>query len=110
LDVIEIQRSYPELNQVYQSFVHKLGLQLEKRIEFNQKRGILNPNISQHIYHQIAQLMVLTINSWLAQQAILNISCPQEATFKETVWLHLLPYLTEKGQAEFHALIAPLLS
>lgn len=110
LDMLEVQRSYPEHRQVYQDFLTKLRLQLEKRIEFNQQRGILMPEVPTTVYQQIAQMMVLTVMNWLSLQVTMQQTPIRETAFKEAIWLQLQPYLTKVGKAEFHMLITPLLS
>ncbi len=110
LDILEVQRSYPEHHQIYKDFLTKLRLQIEKRIQFNQRRGVLMSEISTNVYQQIAQMMVLTVMNWLSLQITLQQNHLKEATFKEAIWLQLQPYFTEVGKAEFHKLIAPLLS
>ncbi len=108
LDLLEIQRSYPELYHVYQNFVSKLGIQLKKRIEFNQKREILYTHIAPHTYQQLTQAIILSITHWVSQETLSGETYLQEKKFREAIWFYLKPYLTEKGQDEFHALIKPL--
>jgi AcrR family transcriptional regulator len=109
LDLAEIQRFYPSIQKDTEQFFAKLTIQLEKRIEFNQQRSIIQPATPAHPYRRLAEAMVLTITFWSTQQRLMNREWDNEPAFKQAVWLHLTPFLTGKGQQEFQNLIYPLL-
>ncbi len=108
-DLPEIYRSYPALRESSQAFFSKLTAQLEKRVEFNVKRGIIQPEPAPQLYRKVAEAMVLTI-AFRATGRTLSGQDPEgEPGFKEALWLHLNPYLTPKGRQEYAQLIEPLL-
>ncbi len=108
-DLPEIYRSYPALRESSQAFFSKLTSQLEKRVEFNVKRGIIMPEPAPHLYRKVAEAMVLTLTFRATGRTLAGLDAEGEPGFKEALWLHLSPYLTPKGRQEYAQLIEPLL-
>jgi AcrR family transcriptional regulator len=107
-DLFEVNRNFPEVNEEWQVFTHKLLLQICKRFEYQHNRGILQPAPESDAYEQLSQAVWLTITFWIPQQNLRGKFLVEEY-YKQAVWHHLLPYFTPKGQQEYERLIVPVL-
>jgi AcrR family transcriptional regulator len=99
-----IERLCPDSGPQHRQFLGRLTQQFERRIASNRQRGILGPEDAAH-YRQVAGAMTLTSFHWPLHQQLVGQAQSGEAEFKQAVWLHLLPYLTEAGKAEFDLLL-----
>jgi AcrR family transcriptional regulator len=99
-----IERLCPGTQPQNRQFLARLAQQFERRIALNRQRGILGAADPLH-YRQVAGAMTLTCFHWPLHQQLVGQAQPGEAEFKQAVWLHLLPYLTEAGKAEFDLLL-----
>ena len=106
IDILEIKRNYPHLHEDRKDFTLKMRVQFEKRIEYNQTRGVLQLDLNQKEICQLADNMSTMITFWYTSQAIKdenNSLC----SFKYSVWIQLLPFLTNKGLEEYDSFIKP---
>lgn len=110
MDLPEMERQYPELFNKIRVQNTKLINQIRKRFEFNQDRGIIKPEIRPGMYDNISVSIWTLITHWPSQHFIRDKdNCNSIKDFKEMVWNHIYPFLTEKGIQEFNVLIKPLI-
>ncbi len=98
-NVWEIERSFPEIKEKWQSFNKKIILQLKKRLEFNQRRGILMSEPYKNAYDLLAQTLWMTLNFWIPQ-LMLQEKKTGFFLYRKALWSLIYPYLTPKGKEE----------
>ena len=106
IDILEIKRNHPHLHEDRKEFIVKMRVQFRKRIEYNQSRGVLNMDLREEQIAQLADNMCTMVTFWHTSQAIKD-ECDDLCSFKCSVWLQLLPFLTSKGQEEYDKFIEP---
>ncbi len=110
LDLLEIDRHYPEIRSKRQSHITKMINQIRKRFDFNQQRGLIKEEPRPGVYDSVSNAIWALITFWVPQNLVKGIEVAMDAKqFKEMVWTQVYPYFTEKGIAEFEQLIQPLL-
>lgn len=110
LDLLEIERHYPEIQVKRQVHITKMINQIRKRFDFNQHRGLIKEESRSGVYDSIANAIWVLITFWMPQNLVRGIDATTGTKqFKEMVWNQMYPYFTEKGVAEFEQLIQPLL-
>jgi len=110
LDVLELERCYPELQEHRVQSISRMIAQIYTWIELNVKNEIIKPKLSDNQYQITSRLIWMTISFWMTQQKVLGKKVSDEGLFKEEIWNHLLPILTENGLLEYEAIIFPQLS
>ncbi len=103
-NVWEIERSYPEIKENWHSFNQKITLQIRKRLDYNQKRGILMPEPYKGTYDLLSRGIWITLNYWIPQQ-MLQGGKLSFGGYRKALWNHVLPYLTDIGKKEYEQLI-----
>ena len=110
LDMLEIQRQYPEMQSKRQVQVCKMISQIHKRFDFNQNRGLIPEEPRTGLYKEVAEAIWVLITFWVPQNLIRGSEGSMNVLeFKQMIWNQMCPYFTEQGQAEFEQLIRPLL-
>ncbi len=110
LDLLEIDRRYPEVHSKRQNHIAKMISQIRKRFDFNQQRGLIREESKPGLYDSIATTIWVSITFWVPQNLVRMTEQENKIiSFKEMVWNQMQPYLTKKGHAEFKQLILPLL-
>ena len=110
LDLLEIERHYPEIKNKRQIHISKMISQIRMRFDFNEKRSLILPESRQGIYDNIAQAIWVLITFWVPQNLVRCSGFSIEASeFKRMIWNQVYPYFTEKGIEEFNQLIIPIL-
>ncbi len=110
LDMLEIQRQYPEMHSKRQVQVCKMISQIHKRFAFNQSRGLILEEPRAGLYNEIAEAIWVLITFWVPQNLIRGSEASMNVLeFKQMIWNQVYPYFTDQGQAEFEQLIRPLL-
>ncbi|MEQ8553099.1 MAG: TetR/AcrR family transcriptional regulator [Cyclobacteriaceae bacterium] len=104
IDILEVKRNHPYLHEQRKTFINKMRIQLEKRIEYNISRGVLVSTITDDMIHRIADNMCSIVTFWLTNQAIKD-EIMTVRHFKKSVWIQLYPFLTNKGLAEYSKFI-----
>lgn len=104
IDILEIKRNHPHLHEERRELILKMRIQFEKRIEYNQSRGIITMEISKQQIAQLADNICTMITFWYTSQAIKD-ERKDSHSFKCAVWLQLLPFLTSKGLKEYNTFI-----
>jgi len=110
LDLLEIERHYPEIRSKRQVHISKMISQIRKRFDFNNQRGLIVDEPRAGVYDSTANAIWILITFWAPQNIVRGVEVPiQTSQFKEMIWNQVYPYFTEKGIAEFEQLIRPLL-
>ena len=110
LDLLEIERHYPEIRSKRQIHIAKMIRQIRKRFDFNYQRKLIKEEPRPHVYDSIANVIWVLITFWVPQNLVRGTEASiEEKQFKEMVWNQMYPYFTKKGIAEYNQLILPLL-
>lgn len=110
LDMLEIQRQYPEIQSNRQVQVCKMISQIHKRFDFNKNRGLIQEEPRPGLYNDVAEAIWVLITFWVPQNLIRGSEASMNMLeFKKMIWNQVYPYFTEQGEAEFEQLIRPLL-
>lgn len=110
LDLLEIERHYPEIRSKRQVHISKMISQIRKRFDFNNQRGLIVDEPRSGVYDSTANAIWILITFWVPQNIVRGVEVPiQTNQFKEMIWNQVYPYFTEKGIVEFEQLIRPLL-
>ncbi len=110
LDLLEIERHYPDIRSKRQLHISKMISQIRKRFDFNQNRGLIFEEPRPGVYNSVATAIWVLITFWVPQNLARGIDKSMDVIqFKEMVWNQVYPYFTEQGVAEFEQLIRPLL-
>jgi len=109
LDVIELERSYPEIHRQRVKYINMMIDQIYDWITENVKKGIFQPEIHADQYKHTAHAIWMIISFWLTQKRVLSNKGSGEEKFKIVVWNQLLPSFTDVGMMEYEALILPQL-
>jgi AcrR family transcriptional regulator len=106
-DIFEIERNYPEIIGKWHQYINRMLLQIKGRIDFDISRGVLIAQ-SNEMNELLANNIWMSIIFWLPQRVLRGLPF-DEKLFKEAVWSQIIPYMTQRGQAEFVSLIYPSL-
>jgi AcrR family transcriptional regulator len=110
LDLLEIERHYPEIRSKRQFHISKMISQIRKRFDFNHQRGLIMDEPRPEVYDSIANAIWVLITFWAPQNIVKGVQVTiQSKQFKKMVWNQVFPYFTVKGIAEYEQLIRPLL-
>jgi len=110
LDLLEMERTYPNLPSNRLHYEAKNVSQIRKRLDFNQQRGVIVAEPRPGLYDSLAQTTWLLIAFQMPQQFRREAATPAKSEqFKRLIWNQFFPYFSPKGQAEFEQLIVPLL-
>lgn len=111
LDLLEIERHYPEIRSKRQLHISKMISQIRKRFDFNHQRGLIQEEPRPEVYNSIANAIWVLISFWVPQNLVRGTEADMKVKeFKEMIWNQVYPYFTKKGVAEYEQLILPLLS
>lgn len=110
IDLLEIERNYPDLPSPHRPYISKMISQIRKRFDYNQQRGLLIPESRPGLYDSTAQAIWVLITFWAPLNLLRGKSAEASiCRFKEAVWNQIYPLLTETGRIEFEQLIVPIL-
>ena len=109
LDVIELERAYPDIHQQRVKYINQMIEQVHQWIQANVEKGIFKPPIHPGQHTHTAHAIWMIISFWLTQKKVLSSNGPDEEKFKIVVWSQLLAGFTEIGLMEYEALILPQL-
>ncbi len=109
LDLLEIERTYPEIHTNRQHNAAKMIHQFRNRFDFNEQRGLIKEEPRDGIYDSIANTILTTITFYTPQNMIRGNGQIYEASFKESIWNQIYPCFTKEGISEFEQLIIPIL-
>jgi len=109
LDVLELERCYPDLQNHRVSSIKKMIEQIHNWMIQNVKNEIIRPPTVEGQYEITARLIWMTISFWMTQHKVFGKKESEEGLFKEDIWNQLLPLFTDNGLLEFEAIILPQL-
>jgi len=110
LDLLEIERHYPEIRKNRQVHISKMISQVRKRFDYNHHRGLIVTEPRSGVYDNVAVAIWGLITFWVPQNLVRSTSATgQIKQFKEMIWDQIFPYFTEEGVLEFEQLIRPSL-
>ena len=109
LDVVELERSYPNIHQQRVQYINMMIDQIYQWITENVNKGIFHREIHADQHAHSAHAIWMIISFWLTQKKVLSTSGSDEEKFKIVVWNQLLPSFTPVGLMEYEALILPQL-
>lgn len=110
MDLLEIERNYPDIHSKHQLHITKMISQIRKRFDYNRQRGLIIEEPRPGIYDSTASSIWILITFWVPQNLLRRKNTALLITqFKEMVWNQIYPFFTEKGIAEFEQLILPVL-
>lgn len=107
LDLLEIERAYPEIHSKRMEYVEKMIAQIYDWLLLNVNKGVLKPEKTENHYQHIAESIWMIITFWLTQRQVRGKEETGEGHFKEFIWNQLFPLFTESGWMECEALILP---
>lgn len=111
LDLLEIERHYPEIRSKRQLHISKMIRQIRKRFDYNLQRGILIEEPRSGVFDSVALSIWVLITFWVPQNLVRGSqSSVDVCEFKEMIWNQVYLYFTEAGIAEFNELIRPTLT
>ncbi|SOD93080.1 TetR/AcrR family transcriptional regulator [Spirosoma fluviale] len=93
----------------WQRAVNKMLMQLRSWLDFHVQRRVIRPETSRGQYDQLAQSLWMTL-VFLPVFSAMRGNAVDERLYKQSVWEHLKPYLTEEGIYEFETLVLPTLA
>lgn len=110
LDLLDIERTFPQIHTHRQQHAAKMIYQFRNRFEFNKQRGLIIAEPKKGIYDSVANTILTTITFYIPQNKIKGTTEINENAFKASIWNQVYPYFTEKGKAEYEQLIVPILN
>jgi len=109
LDLLEMERSYPNLYIQRQQYIYKMINQIYNWLQSRVETHIIKAEIHEGQYQNTAQTIWMIVTFWLTQQKVRGRSGEDEGAFKEVVWNQIVPLFTTNGMMEYEALILPQL-
>ena len=110
VDLLEIERHFPNAYANRQQTSKKMISQLRMRIDYKMQRGMVKPEPKPGLYDHLATAMWTLILFWAPHNSLRGQdSLSTEQVFKEFIWHQLYPFLTAEGIREFNQLIIPML-
>ena len=100
LDLLELERAYPEIAEQHQTHIENQIQGLYNYFLFNVGSGNLQSFNSSKIYEQLAHQTWITVAFWPMQLAVRG-KKSNIADMLDAVWTQLQPYITEKGRENF---------
>lgn len=111
IDVIEIERNYPNIKERRAAHLTEMIDQIKKRFDFNVDRGVITPEPHPRLYSSLSETICVIITFWFPQNLVRgSIDATNISNFKDMIWNQFLPYFTEKGLREYKELILPILN
>lgn len=100
-DVVEIQRNYPQLHASRLLHAQHILMQIRRRFQYNVRRGVLKPESFPGQYDVVSHNIWMAIVLWRSQNHLNVENICNFEFFKASIWAHITPYFTSKGQEEY---------
>ncbi len=100
LDLLEIERAFPEIAKKHHQHIEGQIKGLEKSFIYNTGTGYLKEQEDPRIYKHLGQQFWLSTVFWLMQLAVRGKAGTVD-NMTEAAWLLVLPHTTEKGRNNF---------
>ena len=109
LDVLELERTFPDVHKQRVVHINAMINQIHQWIMENVKKGVFKAEILPDQYAHTAHAIWMITSFWLTQKRVLVRYEQDVEEFKVVVWNQLLPSFTEVGLMEYEAIILPQL-
>ncbi|MBD0832933.1 TetR/AcrR family transcriptional regulator [Aestuariibaculum sediminum] len=105
LDVLEISRNFPNINNLLKSTLRVRRTQMTHFYKRFKSYGYLKDEIIPGNYLRLQHTIRILITFWNSQQEIFpKFTSEQDPRLATYVWELVLPHLTEKGKLKYHKL------
>ncbi len=107
LDVLEISRKYPMVNQLLKKTFHVREEQMAHFYKRFKTFGYFESEIQPGIYMRLQRTIRIVITFWNSQKEVLPyFGSAQKDSMSVYIWDLLIPHMTAKGKAVYNNLIA----
>jgi len=106
LDVLEISRSYPEINRLLKNTFRIRKQQMSEMLQKAIEDGFFIKSSEDNIGQLLLPIRII-ITFWLSQEELLSDanSVKKESGMSGHIWQLLMPYMTEKGHLTYNDLV-----
>ncbi len=107
LDLAQIVKTYPEIEKRHSRVIKNAIDQGRMLLDFYVGRGLIIPEPEEGIFDRIVHTAWLINTFWTSQKRLLHncgVVIDKQFTFN-MIWNLVLPYLTDKGRAQYEILI-----
>ncbi len=102
LDMLEIMRTYPEIQTLYRQHLIWQIQQMQLALEFNYSRGAMcNPSEQSEFTALLAAQFWTTADMWKYRCSVQGLRLDDYHAFRETIWNLFIPVFTEMGKLEY---------
>ncbi|MEL6841996.1 MAG: TetR/AcrR family transcriptional regulator, partial [Bacteroidota bacterium] len=102
-DMLEIERSHPEIGEKHQVHIERQIANVRAMIDYSVQAGNMQPEARSGLYDHLANTVWMMLNFWLTQKQIRKQAAQTSAM--EAIWMLVIPHLTTKGEAHLASLI-----
>ncbi len=100
LDVLEVSRSYPSVNQIIQETFVKRKMQTQELFREAIRDGFMNP-LEEHTLERVEHIIRMLITFWLSQREVMAAyNYSEKGEMIHTIYTFIRPYLTKAGIEE----------
>lgn len=110
LDLLEIERGYPQIHAARITQLDKIITQIEMWLSLSIKNGLIKREATAGQYKKVANIIWVITHFWMAQAITRGKEPENEGKFKSAVWTIIEPYFSETGKSEYEMLILPNIS
>jgi len=105
LDVLEISRKYPKINELLKKTFHVREEQMAHFYERFKTFGYFEQEIQPGIYMRLQRTIRIVITFWNSQKEVLPyFGFPQKDSMSVYIWDLLIPHMTKKGKEVYENL------
>lgn len=101
LDTLDIIRDYPTLGSAHQKFIDEQIKYVRAMLSHSEQKANLKPEPRKGYYDQLSEIIWMTMQFWLANEAIRGKKYHDPYAARNAMWALIEPHLTEKGQNIF---------
>jgi len=105
IDIVHISRVFPKLGKIYEQSVYLRMADGRKLIDYYVETGRMKPENELIDYGRLGHVIWMTSAFWLSQKAVIHRGAYQKESPIQHLWHIVIPYLTEKGLAEYQEII-----
>ena len=109
INVWEIARNYPQLQQQWETINNSLLSIINKRLNIYSQQGIIKAEPFKGAYKLLSQQLLMSILTWIPFQLLCGKS-PSLQSFRKNNWSLMLPHFSQKGLSEYNRLSISSLS
>ncbi len=101
LDLLEINRTYPDIAKKYRIHTEQQIDYIEAMLIYSVQSGNMTPEPFEGFYRQMAHTVWMIISFWLHQQIIRGKKNDHHKGTTQAMWNLVIPHLTEKGRKNY---------